>query len=167
MPVTLTLVETADIPTRNGGLLRLGIFTGVWDNSYATGGETADFAAWFRRLLSVKVTENSVFGSGVVFDVVETNFGVGTCLVEVNRQGVHTHALHLNQADVADGATTRVNAGTNLLGANTGADIAVAGVVDALGVGGIVQAAQANAAEVTAAVDLSTLEARFEVWGYV
>jgi len=53
----------------------------------------------------------------------------------------HTHALHFNDADVSDGATTRINAGTNLLGGNTGADIAVAGVTGTTGAGGIVQAA--------------------------
>lgn len=41
--------------------------------------------------------------------------------------GTHTHDLLLKNAAVADGATTRVNAGTNLLGANTGSDITVAG----------------------------------------
>lgn len=41
--------------------------------------------------------------------------------------GNHTHDLLLKNAAVADGATTRVNAGTNLLGANTGSDITVAG----------------------------------------
>lgn len=39
----------------------------------------------------------------------------------------HSHILNLKNAAVSDGATTRVNAGTNLLGANTGSDIAVAG----------------------------------------
>ncbi len=39
----------------------------------------------------------------------------------------HTHNLLLKNAAVADGATTSVNAGTNLLGANTGSDITVAG----------------------------------------
>lgn len=39
----------------------------------------------------------------------------------------HSHTLNFKNAAVADGATTRVNAGTNLLGANTGSDIAVAG----------------------------------------
>jgi hypothetical protein len=39
----------------------------------------------------------------------------------------HSHALLLKNAAVSDGATTRVNAGTNLLGANTGSDITVAG----------------------------------------
>lgn len=41
--------------------------------------------------------------------------------------GTHTHNLLLKNAAVADGATTRVNAGTNLLGANTGSDITVTG----------------------------------------
>lgn len=39
----------------------------------------------------------------------------------------HTHNLLLKNAAVADGATTRVNAGANLLGANTGADLTVTG----------------------------------------
>lgn len=41
--------------------------------------------------------------------------------------GNHTHNLLLKNAAVADGATTRVNAGANLLGANTGSDITVTG----------------------------------------
>lgn len=39
----------------------------------------------------------------------------------------HTHTLNLKNAAVADDPTTRVNAGTNLLGANTGSDITIAG----------------------------------------
>ena len=39
----------------------------------------------------------------------------------------HSHILNFKNAAVADGATTRVNVGTNLLGANTGGDLAVAG----------------------------------------
>jgi hypothetical protein len=39
----------------------------------------------------------------------------------------HTHDLLLKNAAVADGATTRVNAGANLLGANTGGNLTVAG----------------------------------------
>lgn len=39
----------------------------------------------------------------------------------------HSHPLSLKNAAVADGATTRVNAGANLLGANTGSDISIAG----------------------------------------
>lgn len=39
----------------------------------------------------------------------------------------HTHDVLLKNAAVADGATTRVNAGANLLGANTGGDLTVTG----------------------------------------
>lgn len=41
--------------------------------------------------------------------------------------GTHTHDLLLKNAAVADGATTRVNAGANLLGANTGGDLTITG----------------------------------------
>lgn len=41
--------------------------------------------------------------------------------------GNHNHTLNLKNAAVSDGATTSVNAGTNLLGANTGSDITIAG----------------------------------------
>lgn len=65
----------------------------------------------------------------------------------------HNHTLFLNNAEVADGATARVNAGTNLLGANTGSDISIAGVADTSGHGGVVTATLAAGAlvEVTAA----------------
>ena len=79
----------------------------------------------------------------------------------------HNHALHLNDGDVADGATTRINAGTNLLGANTGADIAIAGVADTSGAGGIVTeaiAAQGLSAFVGAPDAASSI--RVEVVGY-
>lgn len=52
----------------------------------------------------------------------------------------HAHSLLLKNASVSDGATTRVNAGTNLLGANTGSDITVAGA----GANGGVQNASAG-----------------------
>lgn len=43
------------------------------------------------------------------------------------QNAAHTHNLLLKNAAVADGATTRVNAGANLLGANTGGDLTVTG----------------------------------------
>lgn len=45
----------------------------------------------------------------------------------MSQSPAHSHVLNLKNAAVADGATTRVNAGTNLLGAGTGSDIAIAG----------------------------------------
>lgn len=59
-------------------------------------------------------------GSYVVVRFLASSF-TGTAL------GTHTHDLLLKNAAVADGATTRVNAGANLLGANTGSDITVTG----------------------------------------
>ena len=80
----------------------------------------------------------------------------------------HTHALHFNNADVADGATTRVNVGTNLMGAGTGADIAVAGVADTTGAGGIVAAAAFAAATLaqasTVAIDAQEIEVEVIGW---
>ena len=74
----------------------------------------------------------------------------------------HTHALHLNNADVVDGTTTTVNAGTNLLGANTGTDIAVAGVQSTSGAGGIVAVALAEASAV--AIAAQTIEVEVIGW---
>lgn len=54
--------------------------------------------------------------------------------------GNHAHSLLLKDAAVVDGATTRVNAGANLLGANTGGDLTVAGA----GANGGVQNASAG-----------------------
>lgn len=65
-----------------------------------------------------------------------------------NSTASHTHSLFLNQADVVDGAGTRVNAATNLIGANSGADISIAGVADTTGHGGIVNVAGSAGAEV-------------------
>lgn len=61
------------------------------------------------------------FASPSVSGTINTPTFTGSAL------GNHTHTLNLKDAAVADGATTRVNAGTNLLGANTGSDITVAG----------------------------------------
>jgi hypothetical protein len=73
------------------------------------------------------------------------------------RAGAHSHDLLLKNAAVADGATTRVNAGTNLLGANTGSDVPVAGG----GANGGVQASTQGAlAEVSNGVDLTSVVVR-------
>lgn len=79
--------------------------------------------------------------------------------------GSHTHALHFNNADVTDGAGSRINAGTNLLGANTGSDIAVAGVQDTSGAGGIVAAVAGAGGQVSAvAIAAQTIEVEVIGW---
>lgn len=83
-------------------------------------------------------------------------------------QAAHTHDLHLNQADVVDGAGTRVNAATNLIGANSGADVLIAGVADTTGHGGVVQLAATAAAALlelgNVAVAAQTLYAEARGW---
>lgn len=76
----------------------------------------------------------------------------------------HTHDLLLKNAAVADAAGTRVNAGANLLGANTGADLTITG--DGAN-GGIVSTTLAEAAlvEVDAATNVSGYTARFIATG--
>ncbi len=86
--------------------------------------------------------------------------------IRIYQSAIHTHDLHLGNADVVDGATTRVNAGTNLLGANTGADILVAGVAAVGAEGGILQVAAGAMTEVPNAFTAAatTLVAIVEGW---
>lgn len=65
--------------------------------------------------------------------------------IRIYRMAAHAHDILLKNAAVADGATTRINAGSNLLGANTGSDITVAG---AGANGGVKNSTQADLAEV-------------------
>lgn len=75
--------------------------------------------------------------------------------------GSHSHPLTLKNAAVADGATTRVNAGTNLLGANTGSDITVAGG----GANGGVGASTATSAE-PSGIAIAAQTLKIEVVGW-
>lgn len=61
------------------------------------------------------------FGSPSVSGTINTPTFTGSALA------THTHDLLLKNAAVADGATSRVNAGANLLGANTGGDLTITG----------------------------------------
>lgn len=77
----------------------------------------------------------------------------------------HTHNLLLKNAAVADGATTRINAGANLLGANTGSDITVTG---AGANGGVVNASPAALTELVGATSVvsSAVTLKIEATGY-
>lgn len=130
-----------------GNLRWLSVDVG-FSTSYATGGDTGMTAAalgWDRIIL---VLFDQPAGFTVSYD-----YSNGQVLAR--RSAIHTHALHFNNADVVDAAGPRVNVGANLMGANTGADIAVAGVADTTGVGGIVQIAQAALAQPAATTNLS------------
>lgn len=70
--------------------------------------------------------------------------------------GNHTHDLLLKNAAVSDGATTRVNAGANLLGANTGGDLTVTG---AGANGGVVNASAGTPAGTISALTFTSTSA--------
>lgn len=77
-----------------------------------------------------------------------------------NATTAHSHDVLLKNAVQADGATTRVNAATNKLGANTGSDITVAG-------GGANGGVQAIAAAAGSEVSTSFAPAATTLYFYV
>lgn len=76
----------------------------------------------------------------------------------------HTHDILLKNAAVADGATTRVNAGANLLGANTGGDLTVTGGGANGGVVSTTLAAAAGSQPSTVAIAAQTLKCELIGW---
>ena len=74
----------------------------------------------------------------------------------------HTHNLLLKNAAVADSAGARVNAGANLLGANTGSDITVTGS----GANGGIVAATVGAGSEASAVAIAAQTILVEVMGW-
>lgn len=128
-------------------------------NTYATGGiavAKGDFDFWV-SLAELRV--DPVSGYTFVWD--KTN-----AKVLAYTPAAHTHDLLLKNADVVDGATTRVNAGANLLGANTGASVTVTGqIAGASAHGGVLGIAAGAQTEVANATDLSAVIARFRAEG--
>lgn len=76
----------------------------------------------------------------------------------------HTHDLLLKNAAVADGASARVNAGANLLGANTGGDLTVTGSGANGGIVSTTLAAAALTQLSTVAIALQTLKVEVVGW---
>lgn len=76
----------------------------------------------------------------------------------------HSHDISLKNAAVADGATTRVNAGTNLLGANTGGDLTIAGGGANGGVNSKTLAAAALTEASAVAIAAQTIEVEVIGW---
>lgn len=150
MAITKTLVpDSADI----WGKHRVESYDVALDTSYPTGGYSipASSLGWSEITGVLNLGESgSTKGYHPVWDTANKKLmlfrsaGVtpaGTVAAPTftgDALAAHRHTLHLNQADVVDGATTRVNAATNLIGANSGADIEIAGVADASGHGGII-----------------------------
>lgn len=76
----------------------------------------------------------------------------------------HTHDLLLKNAAVADGASARVNAGANLLGANTGGDLTITGGGANGGVVSTSQPAAALTQPSTVAIAAQTIEVEVIGW---
>lgn len=122
----------------------------TFDSSYPTGGESLTAANV--GLGSISFIEFNQGSSGYTFQYDYANSKVlvyrsagftpaGTNSAPTftgSALAAHRHTLFLNNAEVADSANSRVNAGTDLLGANTGSDISITGVADTSGHGGIV-----------------------------
>ncbi len=140
------------------GTHRGKIFDVTFDSSYPTGGEDVSKASVGLQNITgaLHLGAADATGAGIV-PVYKPS--TNKLLAMRANQSAHTHDLLLKNAAVADGATTRVNAGANLLGANTGGDLTVAG-------GGANGGVQANTAadvalsEVANATNLSTVTTR-------
>ena len=141
------------------------------DASYPTNGYTAALgfspgAFALRSILAVHPVGCNGAASLVVQLIYDyTNIKL---LCARSNSAAHTHNLYLKNADVADSAGARVNAGADLLGANTGASLTVTGLAAGATTHGGVQgiaAAQAALVEVTNATDLSAVTVRVMVIG--
>lgn len=153
------------------GTFRETVYDVTLDNSYPTGGEAISAkdvglsSIYGMEVIGVSTVAGTAPTTGYTFQWDFKN-GKLQAFTAGGAVGAHSHSLLLKDAAVADGATTRVNAGTNLLGANTGSDITVAGG----GANGGVQAATptftaAANAEVANATNLSTVVVRVRVAG--
>lgn len=154
--VTVTLVKRR----RNNGRSynKVTLAFGDGSKTYPAGGIPITKAKFGCPNDLESLTTYSSEGSGLKVDYDFTNQKL-----RIYQSAGHSHSLVLKNAAVADGATTRVNAGANLLGANTGSDITVVGG----GANGGVQAlAAANLSEFGTgiAVPATTLKAECIGW---
>ena len=145
MANTLTL-QRIDPPRRRGGQLKRAILLVALSGNYAAGGEDINLSTYFRRIIGAQITPLQD-APGYVWHVNDATFATTRHLLALPyRIAAHAHSLKFKDADVVDGAGTRVNIGTNLIGANTGADITVAPTE---GTRGVQQLAAAALAEYT------------------
>jgi hypothetical protein len=167
------------------GQMRYKTWDVTFDSSYPTNGELVDKSqVGLSNIIGAMHLGVADATSAGIVPIYKPSTGkllamrvtaVGTVAAPTFTGAAHTHTLNLKNAAVADGATTRVNAGTNLLGANTGADIAVAGNGanggNANATAGGTNSAPAftgtdsNLAEVANAVDLSAVTVRLMFLG--
>ena len=153
----------------------------TFDSSYPTGGEALPPSMFGMN----EITGVSIVGydADAAPYVVRYNYATGKLMVFTSAGftpagtitvNAHAHDLLLKDAAVMDSAGSRVNAGTDLLGANTGGDITVAGA----GANGGVQnttatatfagtaVAAAGLSEVANGTNLSALTVRVVAYGW-
>lgn len=111
---------------------------------------------------SFVVIDNGASGYDISYDVVHKTMRI----FQSAGLAAHTHNLLLKNAAVADGATTRVNAGANLLGANTGSDITVTGSGANGGVVAVAAGADVGQNELTTSVAPAAQTYKVVVVGY-
>lgn len=118
--VTVTILKAR----RNNGFRynKVSIAFGDGSKTYPAGGIPLNIGAFGCPVVLESLIVFDSVGSGF-----EAQYDSTNKKLRLFQSGAHSHALLLKNGAVADGATTRVNAGTNLLGANTGSDITVAG----------------------------------------
>ena len=156
--VTYTAIKLRKVNSRNHNLFKLAFGDGV--DTVPANGIPLDIGKMGcpNVVESLKVVDQGTSGYTFQYDQ-------SAVKLVVMQNASHTHALHLNNADVTDGTTTTVNAGANLLGCNTGADLAVAGVADTTGVGGIVNNTALASGEASAvAIAAQTIEVEVIGW---
>lgn len=119
---------------------RVSIAFGDGAKTYATGGVPFSTGA-----CGCPNTIESLIVADAGTSGYQFNYISSTNKLQIFVAAAHNHSLLLKNAAQADGATTRVNAAaSNALGANTGADVIIAGVASTTAAnGGIVTATPA------------------------
>jgi len=138
--VTYTVVKQRKEESSNK-VVNLTVAFGNATLTYPSGGIplTAGKMGAPNNIVSV-VIDSPASADGLVYKYDKANNKI-----RLYQMAAHTHNLLLKNAAVADSAGARVNAGANLLGANTGSDITVTG---AGANGGVVNSVQSALGEV-------------------
>lgn len=153
--ITVTILELRKSADRHLNNLQLAFGDGAL--TYPAGGIPVDI----RKLGCPNIVESlTVYDKGTS-GYAWTYDATNKKLVAI-QNAAHTHNLLLKNAAVADGATTRVNAGANLLGANTGSDITVTGGGANGGV--VLSAALAGSQPSTVAIAAQVLKCEVMGW---
>lgn len=153
--VTVTILQMRKSADRNLYNIQLAFGDGAL--TYAAGGVPLDIGKLGCPTIveSLDVYDKGTSGYAWTYDATNKK------LIAIQSPS-HTHNLLLKNAAVADGATTRVNAGANLLGANTGSDITVTGS----GANGGIVASTALAGSQPTGVAIAAQVLKCEVMGW-